>query len=658
MRRLRGALSVRAKLLAMVLSPILIALPILIGLLAYWGNTYYDRLLIYKISSDLVIANQYLERVLATIGANAQSFAGSARLAAAREDAAALEKLLAAGRRELGFDFIHVLDRQGRPLASSPEIEKNATHAFWPVVEAALAGKARTAIDVYAADQLAALDARLAERARVSVIATVNAALDAKKEEQRGMVVHAASPVHDENGKVVGAVEAGMLLNRNLAFVDAINDIVYKEGSLPLGSRGTATLFLDDVRIATNVRMFENRRALGTRVSLAVRDHVLGEGKTWLGTAFVVNDWYVSGYEPLYDSFERRIGMLYVGYLETPFRRAKGYALALMMLLFAALSLGATIFFQRWARTIFAPLERMNTAMAAVAAGEAQARVGEIASRDEIGALARHFDRLLDTLQTRSEELQSLNADLDRKVMERTAQLETAQRQLAMSEKLAAIGQLTAGVAHEINNPIAVMQGNLDVMRNELGESLAPVRHELLLLDEQINRIRIIVTKLLQFARPEAFAAEAEDVDVNGVVADCLLLVRHMLSKASVNVVQSLRATRAARFSRNELQQVLINLIVNALHAMPAGGTLSVASGDSEDGGVAVAVADTGVGIKGEDLGRIFDPFFTTRRREGTGLGLSISYALVERYGGRIEVASEPGKGATFTLHLAGAAGS
>ena len=105
-----------------------------------------------------------------------------------------------------------------------------------------------------------------------------------------------------------------------------------------------------------------------------MRDHVLGEGKTWLDTAFVVNDWYVSGYEPLYDSFERRVGMLYVGYLETPFRRAKEIALTVMTLLFAVLSLGVTIFFMRWARNIFSPLERMNTTMAAIAAGDAEAR--------------------------------------------------------------------------------------------------------------------------------------------------------------------------------------------------------------------------------------------------------------------------------------------
>jgi two-component system NtrC family sensor kinase len=311
------------------------------------------------------------------------------------------------------------------------------------------------------------------------------------------------------------------------------------------------------------------------------------------------------------------------------------------------------------ARTIFAPLERMSTAMSAVGAGDAGARVGAVKSRDEIGELARHFDALLDTLQTKNAELRRFADELDAKVAERTGQLEEAnrslldaQRQLVMSEKLAAIGELTAGVAHEINNPIAVMQGNLDLIRAELGPTLAPVRQEVKLLDEQIDRVRLIVTKLLQFARPDAYAGYVEDVDVNAIVADTLVLVRHMLAKGAIEVVQKLAASRAVRFSRSELQQVLVNLIVNALHAMPEGGTLTLATADWDARGVRVEVRDTGAGIRAEDLPRIFDPFFTTKRREGTGLGLSISYALVDRYGGRITASSEPGRGAAFTVWL------
>jgi two-component system NtrC family sensor kinase len=658
-RLLSGSSSVRFKLLVIVLSPIVVALPVLGGLILYWGESYYDRLIRYKVLSDLAIANQYLERVVEGYGRGVEAFAGSSRLAAALDRPSAIEKLLESERNRIGADYLHLLDARGQLRAPARAQPRAGDRAFWPVVKSAIVGKAHAGIDVFTAEQLAEIDPALAQRAYLPVIQTPGAAVDAKTDERRGMLIHAASPVRNAAGEVIAVVEGGLLLNGNLAFVDRINEIVYREGSVPLGSRGTATLLLDDVRIATNVRMFEGERAIGTRVSLPVRDQVLGEGKVWATTAFVVNDWYVSSYQPLYDSLDRRVGMLYVGFVESPLRAAKWSAFGLALALFGLLAVGASAFFLRMARTIFAPLERMSTAMSAVGAGDAAARVGVVKTRDEIGELARHFDALLDTLQAKNAELRRFADELDAKVAERTGQLEEAnrslvdaQRQLVMTEKLAAIGELTAGVAHEINNPIAVMQGNLDLIRAELGPALAPVRQEVKLLDEQIDRVRLIVTKLLQFARPDAYAGYVEDVDVNAIVADTLVLVRHMLAKGAIEVVQKLAASRAVRFSRSELQQVLVNLIVNALHAMPEGGTLTLATADWDARGVCVEVRDTGAGIRAEDLPRIFDPFFTTKRREGTGLGLSISYALVDRYGGRITASSEPGRGAAFTVWL------
>ena len=647
-----GGLSVRTKLLAIVLSPIAVGLPILLALLVYWGNAYYDRLLVYKVSSDLAIANQHLENVVADAGQSTAALASSYELALARGVPQRLGDFLSSAAAKRGLSFLILLDEKGVPVAAGQAGMPTGIQAHWPVVAKALAGTSNAAIDIYAAEALEALDPELAKRAAIPVVSTPNAAQDAKTAEARGLVVHAAAPVRDADGRVVGALQGGVLLNGNLEFVDRINELVYREGSLPLGSRGTATLFLDDVRIATNVRMFEGERALGTRVSLAVRDSVLGRGNVWLDMAFVVNDWYMSGYQPLYDSFGHRVGMLYVGFLEGPFGQARTGALGVISALFALLALGASYLFLRSARTIFAPLERMNLAMDAVAAGDARARVGETGSRDEIGDLARHFDSLLDTLQSKTDELERLNAALDGQVADRTAQLELARKQLVMSEKLAAIGQLTAGVAHEINNPIAVIQGNLDLAREILGDRAAPVATELRLADEQINRIRLIVTKLLQFARPGEYAGYLEDVDVGATVADTLVLVRHLLAKGKIEVVESLRATRKVRIAPSELQQVLVNLFVNAIHAMPDGGTLAVETADWPGHGATITVRDTGAGIREEDLVHVFDPFFTTKKREGTGLGLSISQTLVARYGGDITVASRPGEGAAFTVWL------
>lgn len=655
--------SVRAKLVLIVLLPPLVMVPGLAGLLFYWGDAAYDKLLVSRVSAELITAHQYLDRVLDTNGRAVAGFADSARLARAMSGDGLRELLQETAAAER-LDFVRLLDAEGRIVAGSGEVPVGRKED-WPVVREALNGRKSVAIDIFSAAQLAEISPALAQRARVPLVPTPNAAPDPRSEETQGMLIHAAAPVWNADGHLAGVVVAGVMLNHNLDFVDTINDIVYPEGSLPLGSKGTATLFLGDVRIATNVRLFggdrgeSGTRALGTRVSQKVRDAVLGEGRTWLDSAFVVNDWYVSGYEPVLDGAGRRVGMLYVGYLETPFARVKYTIFATLIGLFAAVMAASSALLLWRARRVFKPLETMDATMAAVEAGDVAARVGAVPGRDEIARLAEHFDRLLDTLHERNAELSRLNTELDFKVIERTRELalaleelRAAQKQLVRSEKLAAIGQLTAGVAHEINNPIAVMQGNLDLVREELGEAAAPVKNELRLLDEQIHRVRVIVTKLLQFARPDEFAGYVETVDVNAAVADCLVLVRHELKKGDIAVVQELRATRPVRVNRNELQQVLINLAVNAIHAMTAGGCLTFVTADWEGKGVRIGVRDTGAGIPPEHLARVFDPFFTTKKTQGTGLGLSISLALIERYGGTISVDSRLGEGTEFSVFL------
>ncbi|HEY9192825.1 MAG TPA: cache domain-containing protein [Methyloversatilis sp.] len=657
--KLRGG-SVRTRLLLLVLAPPLLMLPLLIGLVVYWGDAAYDRLLVHKVNAELITARQYLDRVLEAQQLAVTGFAMSARLRAAIDGGAPVDAMLVEQARARHFDYLHLLDMSGRVVATStsPDGVRHAggralSRTAWPAVSSALAGEGRVVLSVFSPQQLDEVGPPLRDRARLAIVPTENARPDDRSEETRGLMIHVASPVIDAGGRQTGVLEAGQLLNRNLGFVDTINDLVYNDDALPLGSRGTATLFLDDVRIATNVRMFGGDRALGTRVSADVRRRVLDRGERWLDRAFVVNDWYMSGYEPLVDGSHRRVGMLYVGFPEAPFHAVKQKLLAGLIGLFALVVAIATVLSLRGARSIFRPLERMDETICAAERGDAQARTGGVDGVEEIARLADHLDTLLDAVAARESDLKQLNAELDRKVAERTAELHEAQRQLVRTEKLAAIGQLTAGVAHEINNPIAVMQGNLDLMRELLGPATAGVATEIRLLDEQVNRIRLIVTKLLQYARPGEFAGYVDEVDTAALLRDTLPLVEHQIHRNGVRIEFDTRATTRVRINRDELQQVLVNLIANALHAMPDGGVLKLATRDcSTPAGVEIVVSDTGQGIAPEHLGRVFDPFFTTRRSEGTGLGLSVSLGLVERYGGTISADSEPGAGARFTVRL------
>ena len=653
-------ISVRLRLMAIALLPTLLVLPALLALVVVWWSGQFDRLLIVKVNGDLTIARQYLERLKEHSDDALQALADSVAFARllAGDDKAETDTFLTGRRTALRLDFLYLIGPDARLLAASPAEARGVAR---PVVERALAGHATSDIDVFDAADLAALSTEALQRARIELVPTPNARPTDRTVETRGLMIHSAVPVVLPDGRH-GALVGGRLLNQNLDFIDTMNDLVYKDASLPAGSQGTATLFLDDVRVSTNVRLFEGQRALGTRVSASVRAAVLDQGRVWLDRAFVVNDWYISAYEPIRDGYGKSVGMLYVGFLEQPFRTRKILTIAAMVGAFLVAAALSVPVFLRWARAIFRPLERMDATIASVESGDLGARTGVTDGRDEIGRVARHFDVLLDRLQQRDRELRAWAEELDSRVADRTRELSAAnerliatREQLVMSEKLAAIGEITAGVAHEINNPIAVIQGNLDVAREILGRHTEPVRTEFNLIDQQVRRIELIVGKLLQFARPAEFADSSGGSAVGEVVADSLLLVRQVLARADAEVEVDDRATGLVAMNRTEFQQVLINLFINAAHAMPDGGRLAIRTHDRDgEAGpqVAIEVEDSGRGIAPEHVPRIFDAFFTTKAREGTGLGLAICYALVSRAGGTITVATELGRGSTFTVVL------
>ncbi|SMX44298.1 sensor histidine kinase [Actibacterium lipolyticum] len=649
--------TVRFRLLLIALLPMLVVLPLLLGTtVANWVRRF-DELSIAKVNSELTIAHQHLAGILETRGAGivalGQSGAFERRIAA--QDNAAVAVFLDQKRAELGLDFLYFMERGGR-VTSSPHVGNPAGLEKWPVVQAALSGSHRAEIDIFEASDLAQFSPALAERASFALVPTEAAVPTERSEETRGMIVHAAAPAAG------GALVGGLLLNRNLGFIDTINDLVYPAASLTEGSQGTATLFLEDVRISTNVRLFEDVRALGTRVSAVVRAAVLDEGRVWLDRAFVVNDWYVSAYEPIVDSYGKRVGMLYVGFLDTPFFEAKRQTVLTIAIAFFLIVLASVPIFLRWARAIFSPLERMTATIARVEAGDLGARSGVDSSDDEIGRVAAHLDTLLDQLQERDRRLRDWAEALESRVAERThdlqeanKELEVTTRQLIVSEKLAAIGEITAGVAHEINNPVAVIQGNLEVIRDELGEGAKPWKTEFTLIQEQIQNVNILVSKLLEFARPEEYAGTVEGYNPDDAVRDSVPLVHHLLTKGDIEIVLNLSSQQTVSMNRTELQQVLVNLFVNAIQAMEDGGVLTVASRDMPRGeapGVLIEVTDTGVGMQDTVLKRVFDPFYTTKRSEGTGLGLSISRKLIARVGGDITAESTPGKGTTFLIWL------
>jgi two-component system, NtrC family, sensor kinase len=643
--------SVRLRLLILALLPLIVLMPLMLLLGMNRWTSEYDKILIANVESDLRIAEQYLGQILTRTGTNIQGVADSEAFSRELDsETRRLSDFLEQKRRLLELDFLYFL----------PPDKTTTPAAQWPVINDATNGALASKIDIFTASDLAVVSENLKIRAQVPLIDTVAAVPTDRTVEDRGMVVHSASPVGPAGQR--GVLVGGILLNRNLDFIDTINALVYLNAATGGDRQGTATLFLEDVRVSTNVRLFEDIRALGTRVSAAVRGAVLDEGKTWLKRAFVVNDWYISGYLPITDSFGDRVGMLYVGFLEAPFVAAKRGAYLALVIAFSVLLALSIPFFLRMAKGIFSPLERMIQTMTRVERGDLAARNGNISSQDEIGKVARHLDTLLDQVQERDNALRSWADELNERVDSRTVELKEANqkleetfKQLVMSEKLAAIGEITAGVAHEINNPVAVIQGNVDVIRQTIGDRADEVGTELALIDRQVQRISAIVGKLLQFARPSEFGTYNELVDVAVATRDSLVLVEHVLSKTEIVVETQLEDAPLVYIDTGELQQVIVNLLVNAAQAMGQKGTLRVslsAGLHNGDTGACLKISDTGPGIPKENLDTLFDPFFTTKLAEGTGLGLSISQTIVQRAGGVIQARNQSSGGAEFSIWL------
>ncbi|MEM7778071.1 MAG: cache domain-containing protein, partial [Pseudomonadota bacterium] len=458
----------------------------------------FDELLIAKVASDLRVAEQYFGRIEASQAAEVAALAQSVRFADAKADGTvSLESFLNQERANHGLDIL---------------LYGDVTSAVFPpaardVVDAARPDAPSVGLTIFDAESLRNISSELAERAALPLVPTEAARPIDRNEETRGMVILTAHRAAESNEVLLG----GRLLNRNLDVIDTMNDLIYRDTADGVVRTGTTTLFLDDVRVSTNVRLFEGERALGPRVSEVVWRQVMEEGEPWLDRAFVVNDWYISGYVPLTDPVGNRIGMLYTGFLEAPFAAQRNSTILMLALAFAAVVLVTVPVFLRMAQGIFAPLEKMTATMARAQEGELDARIGPVAVKDEIGMVARHLDRLLGQVEERDAALRNYADNLNDLVAKRTEELEEANKQLeatfaqlVMSEKLATVGEITAGVAHEINNPVAVIQGNLEILRMSLSpEAQAELKTELDLIDAQTHRINIIVGKLLNFTRPD-----------------------------------------------------------------------------------------------------------------------------------------------------------
>jgi signal transduction histidine kinase len=344
-------------------------------------------------------------------------------------------------------------------------------------------------------------------------------------------------------------------------------------------------------------------------------------------------------------------GTLSVSVLERPYLAVRTQMMLTFLLVAVAGVLVVVALTFVITRNMIHPLEQMAEATRRIAQGDFERGVSATDSEDEIGLLARSFNKMLAAIKVMKEEEEQWSRTLEARVHERTAELARVQAQMAQAEKMASLGSMAAGVAHELNNPMSGIL-SLSLLALEEVPKDNPVHEDLETISKQALRCRTIVRGLLDFSRQGGNGEAA--IDPVPVINKSLeLLAPQLAAQQVVLATRIASATPTVRIDPGHLQQILTNLVVNAADAMEGGGALTVSceQGENRDA-VVLRVTDTGTGIPDSVLPHIFDPFFTTKRvGKGTGLGLSIVHGLVHEVGGRIEVTTGP-TGTTFTVQL------
>ena len=589
-----------------------------------------------RVARDMDLANAFYQLKLDEVAAISnrlvrdpwvqQSFQG-----ARQNDAAAIQTIdqiitqkitvLALG----GTHLIAILDKEGnilvgRVLSADGYLMPVLTLGNWgnlAIIETVLStGKEQAATEIVPDELLTQVG--LEEQAYIALIETPKAADNPfdTREGKAGLTLIGVSPLIDDDGHIVGAILAAHLFNNDFTLVDRIKQVAGVD---------TVTIFFGDLRVSTNVLNDDGTRAVGTRVSEEVFEVVLLQDRDYVGDAFVVNETYITRYEPLHDHQDQVVGSLYVGAREAVFQALVDTFQNRVILIALVSILVAAVIAIPIAHLITRPIEMMVDATQRLAEGDMTVRV-QAQGNGELAVLGQSFNSMVETLNH-------------------------TQQELLHKEKLASMGQLAAGVAHELNNPLGTILLFSDAMSNELPKD-SPHSKDVEMIVSEALRCKRIVADLLNFSRQQVVLAR--DIDIQGLLDHVIDEVSYQDAFEGVTIVRNYQLDqRTIQADPVQLQQVFINLLNNAAEAIKGKGTITLTTRQMDNKRIEIEVSDTGVGIPEENINKIFTPFFTTKLvGKGTGLGLSIIYGIIKMHRGQITVQSEVGKGTTFTVTL------
>jgi two-component system NtrC family sensor kinase len=533
------------------------------------------------------------------------------------------------------LDMLTVVDSKGKVLyrVANPSVYGD-TLANDPVVKNCIESKAPlSSTELMSIQNILKENPLLSERAQTNIIKTPLSADIQEDKLADGMVMKVAYPLLDKNTNfIMGVLIGGVLLNKDNEIVDKIKETVYHEEKYKGQEIGVATIFQGGVRISTNVMTKDNKRAIGTILSKEVYDWVIKEGKDWVGRAFVVKDWYITTYTPIYNMDKKLIGVLYTGILESKYRDIQKQMIWLNLGITTLGMMIAFVISLYFGNTIIKRIRILRKATEAIASGNLDYKL----SPDNISGfnmLDEAFNEMAKSLKDRNDQLQTMHY------------------QLAITERLTALGQMAAGVAHEINNPLGGILLYSSILLEDVAED-SPLRENIQKIIYQTNRCKEIVQSLLDFARTPT--GDMVPLQINDVINISLKLVKDQAMFHGIEIETNLAENLPeVKGDMSRLEEVFLNLFINAADAMKGCGKLTITSKMRRKDTVRITIADTGKGIDKKDISHIFEPFFTTKETgQGTGLGLSIAYGIIRKHKGSIEVECRQGRDTTFIICL------
>lgn len=546
-----------------------------------------------------------------------------------------VREALEAVRRDQKMDILNVLSPEGRVLLRTrPPYNKGDNLAQDPLIKQAMTLRQSSSGNIIMAQERLDIEgSELIERCL------------AVGGEPQGMFSGAAVPVVYDD-QLVGFIEMGSLLNGATEKVDAIRDAVFANEIYQGKPVGTATIFMGDLRISTNVLDNQGRRAVGTRVSQEVADRVLKEGLSWTGRAFVVDTWYLSQYDPIRNPDGRVIGMLYVGELEQKYLDLRTRAVALNLSVILAgmlLAFGGALWL---VRSIVRPVRVLSEATQRLSAGDLNYRV-QIARSDEIGDLASGFNEMAGRLEKQRLELE-----------QRQRELETLSQQLQATNRNYI--EMLGFVTHELKNPLtSAIMGLYTVKDGYLGELNPTQKRSLESVATSLDYFQDMVRNYLDLSRleqGELIVTKRRFALYEAVVQPAVEAVSRQAQERRMTITSHIPERLLVEADPTLLRIVYDDLLSNAVKYGREEGAILLDAEESDDL-ITLSVRNDGEGIPPEKKALLFKRFSRldtpgAAGKKGTGLGLFICKEIVEKHGGQIWVDSKAGEWVKFSFTL------